>query len=473
MKMKKNIFSFFLASVIVISLILPVNAEEKISTSEFTLKQIQDLAVKNSRTLEELDYLTDQVQHSKYIYRNAYRKTQSKKIGGNIIASSASSAVEQQMKAIEGKIGQNLSNDAVLKQLYANPIIDMGGKKVDLTPTLNTYSLLKMQSEIYNKANGMSNDIVTGQMELMKGLGVAGTDSILRELKDKKENAEDTLEDLERAKKDADEQTKQLATLLTFETSKLEKNIKLLEEVNSLYLKLANVEKIKLQNGLSNDAEVKKVGIEASNYSKQLKFAKNSLKILKGKLNDLLGRRVDAPLHVVEFTVNGPSMAIPSYENIIDDALENTYDFHKHKRSIKNIEHDIHNVDGSNEKDIKKKEIKKEELNIEKTEVDVRTNIKTLRGNLEEKAKAYQLANVNLEKAKQELDWKKLECENELASPLMLQGTNVEYLKAESRRRAASYDYYLAKNELDLAVKGIYMPDDYNLAKEQFAKANI
>lgn len=447
------IISTLLVTLFFLTAVIPVYAEDEKQNNVFSLEDIQDLAVKNSRLLEKLDYTTDQATKAKYIYNNSHRKVQSQKVGQFEMGTISNAQIDHRLFEI---------NKEMLEVTDPKQIL----------PLQTELNLLLMQKEVNKKAPIIMSDFMDSQMSLMQGLGVASHDSILKELRSRKERAEDTIEDLERAREDADDQVRQLVTLLTFETIKLEKNINLLEKIADLYSRLATVERLKVEQGLANSAQAQEIGIKASEYSKQCKFAKENLQILKGKLNDLMGRGIDEPLNIKEFRVPGPHMAVPRYENIIDEVMENTYEFQRLDREIDNLEDDLKDVDGSNEKDIKRNEIKKVELDVKDKDLEVRNEIKGILADMEEKVKAYQLANVNLAKVNQEFKWKKMELDSEVISPLMLDGAEIDYLKAEIDRLVASYDYYLTQNELELVKKGIFMPDDYKLAKMQFSKAN-
>lgn len=462
----KKVQIFLIVLLFLFNMILPTYAQEEPEKIMFTLNEIQDRVLENSRSLQKIDILTEQVDSLNNIYSNEYDKLRYNRMGNAQISTAKLNDIEKGMEQINAAIPMyNLFNDADLEDAYQNA--DTYG----IRPLLNQFSLLKMQYELIQQQNSMMYEIVEGQMSILKGLGVADYESLTRQFREKRDETEDTLDDLERTREEAEEQVKQLTTLLVLETIKLENNIDLLEKTYNQYLKMTEVERLKVKNGLANSVEAQEIAIKASNYGKQYKFAQETLQILKGKLNDMMGRDIAEPLKIVEFEVNPTYIPAPPYTSIIDQVLENTYQFVKDERAIENLEDDIEYVDGSNEENIKEKEMEKISLEMEERKVKIKNDLKGLLAEYNKKLKDFQLAQINFTKASQEYEWKKLEFAGGLISKLMLTGAELKYLKAGNEKIAAGYDYYLVREELEKVKQGIFMPESYEQAKEQFAQA--
>jgi len=451
-----RLVSFLLVVMMITTTCLPVNAEDL--KTEFSLEEIQELAVKNNRNLEKIDLLINQSTYAGYIYSNEYDRARSNSIGRYVMS--------------KGDIAKKEQVDAAIAQ-YEQAGFQEGKSPSDypgMEDAYNHYINLKLTSAVLGTKIAGSAEIIEGQLGILSTYGISDSTSLTKELRDKRDEARNNTDDLKRLKGDAEKQTRQMAALLGLEALSLEKKIATLEKAYNQYLKMTEVERIKKERGLTTKNDVNKLAVEASSYAKQLRYARANLSILKGNLNDLISREIDAPLKIKDFSIPELVTPAPPLEQAVKEALDNSYYFFKTERDIKDKKNDLDNIEDSNKKQIKKDEIAIMELDKEAKKVEITNKVKSIHASYEEKAKKYELALINYRTMEQEYEWDKLKCAGGLISKLMLNGTEVKYLQALSEKMEAGYDYYLMKMELALAQEGIFMPDDYSNLKSSLQK---
>jgi len=302
-------------------------------------------------------------------------------------------------------------------------------------------------------------------LDILSAYGIANSNSLTKELKSKRDEARNTTDDLKKLKEDSEKQIRQMAALLSLEALNLQNKIDTLDKAYNQYLKMTEIERLKKQNGLNTKTDVSNLAVETSSYGKQLKYARANLNILKNNINDLMGRDVNTELKISKFSIPEVVEPAPNVDQVIKDALENSYYFVKTERDLKDLKDDLDDIEDSNKKQIKKDEISMLELERETKRSEIVNKVKAIHASYEEKAKAYELAIVKFKTMEDEYNWDKLRCENGLISKLMLTGTEVKYLQALTEKIEAGYDYYIVKQELALAQKGVFMPDDYTNLK--------
>ncbi|MFZ7101902.1 MAG: hypothetical protein ACOWWO_04470 [Peptococcaceae bacterium] len=465
----KRFFSLLLICCFLGSSLIPVSAQETVDKNILTLAEIQDLAAKNNRNLKTLDLVRDQAEKLEYIYDNEYDKARANSMG-NYQMSRADveqlSQVEAAIRKYEG-IGFRESMDPA-RDLPISALLPVYSEADQRALFAHYITLVLTQKVLTQKISG-TEEIVEGQMSILKLLGVADSTSIVKQLREEQENAEYVLTDLKRMREDAEKQIKQTVTLLVLETIKLQDGINLLEKTYDQYLKMANVERIKRSSGLTAQTDVDKIAVAASDYGKKLKYARENLRILKGKINDYTGRNIDAPLEIVKYHIDEHIMPPPSFAAIIDQVVDNTYEFQRIDRDIEDLEDEIADISGSNEKTIKKDEVAKTKLAKEEKEVEVKNKLKEILANYREKQQGYRLAKIDAAAGEREYNWDQLRYQAQLISKLMLTGSELKYLQALNTSAAAGYDFELVKRELELAEQGVFMSAEYYQVKMQFA----
>lgn len=449
--MRKFFWKRWIGIVLILALVilgcLPTYAEEL--KTELTLADIQELAVQNSRNLDKVDLYINQSTYAGYIYNNEYNRARSNSIGRYVMGA--------------GDISKKSQVDAAISQ-YEQAGFQEGRSPSDypgMEDAYNHYMNLKLTSAVLGTKIGSSADLIEGQLGLLSTYGISDSTSLTKELRDKRDEARKNRDDLKKVKEDGEKQTGQMAAFLGLEALNLEKKINTLEKAYNQYLKMVDVERIKKENGLNTKTDVNKLAVEASSYGKQLRYARANLNILKGNINDLMGRDVNTPLKIVDFSIPEVVVPAPAVDEIIKDALEKSYYFLKTDRDIKDKKNDLGDIEDSNKKQIKEDEVRIMELEKESNKVEITNKVKAIHASYEEKAKKYELAIINYRTMEDEYNWDKLKCAGGLISKLMLNGTEVKYLQALNEKVEAGYDYYLVKLEMDLAREGILMPDDY------------
>ncbi|NLT95359.1 MAG: hypothetical protein GXW85_07465 [Clostridia bacterium] len=447
----KSWLVIFLIFFFLIAALWPAYAQE--INSELSIEDIQELAVKNNRSLKTIDHLISQSTHAGYIYNNEYKRSVSNSIGRYVMGA--------------GDIAKKRQIDEAIKKYEELGFQE--GKSPSAYPGLedeyNYYISLKLTSAMLGTSISSTADLIEGQLDILSAYGIANSNSLTKELKSKRDEARNTTDDLKKLKEDSEKQIRQMAALLGLEALNLQNKIDTLDKAYNQYLKMTEVERLKKQNGLNTKSDVSNLAVETSSYGKQLKYARANLNILKNNINDLMGRDVNTELKISKFSIPEVVEPAPNVDQVIKDALENSYYFVKTERDLKDLKDDLDDIEDSNKKQIKKDELSMLELERESKRSEIVNKVKAIHASYEEKAKAYELAIVKFKTMEDEYNWDKLRCENGLISKLMLTGTEVKYLQALTEKIEAGYDYYIVKQELALAQKGVFMPDDYTNLK--------
>jgi hypothetical protein len=454
-KVWKGRLGVFLILFFLTTAFLPAYAQE--AKVELSIEDIQELAVKNNRSLKTIDHLISQSTHAGYIYNNEYKRAVSNSIGRYVMGAGDI--------AKKGQIDQAINYyETVLKFQEGRRPSDYPG----LEDEYNYYMNLKLTSAMLGTAISSTADLIEGQLDILSTYGISSSNSLTKELRNKRDEARNTTDDLKKLKEDSEKQIKQMAALLGLEALNLQKKIDTLDKAYTQYLKMTEVERLKKENGLNTKIDVSNLAVETSSYGKQLKYARANLNILKNNINDLMGRDINSQLQITEFSIPEVVVPAPNVDQVIEDALENSYYFIKTERDLKDLKNDIDDIKDSNKKQIKKDQLSMLELERESKRSEIVNKVKAIHASYEEKAKEYELAIVKLRAMEDEYSWDKIRYESGLISKLMLTGTEVKYLQALTAKIEAGYDYYLVKQELALAQEGVFMPDDYANLKNSF-----
>ena len=199
---------------------------------------------------------------------------------------------------------------------------------------------------------------------------------------------------------------------------------------------------------------VKNTEVAASNLAQSIKSLKDLLQKSKWTLNDLMGRDPDSNLQLVGFTVEGP-FPTENYEIVLEQALANNAELPKLERQLRYYDQDGNYTDDSNDIRVLSASIDRTKLSIEDLKQSLKESVKVLVTNHEAKAKNYQLANVNLNTAKQTYEWAKKKYELGIISKLDFEDAEIAYQQKLNEKVNAGYEYMLARNALELAKQGI------------------
>ncbi|MDK2822872.1 MAG: hypothetical protein PWQ67_1312 [Clostridia bacterium] len=276
-------------------------------------------------------------------------------------------------------------------------------------------------------------------------------------LKDKVQDSENRYEDskkeLEKYKQELDYLVEQLYITIL----KQEDRLKSLQEEYDLKLNLLNVERKKLELGRSTQEEVNKLAVEGSNLNKTIVETNNSIKNLKGKLNDMMGRDYNCTLVLEHFDVPEVT-AVPAFTTLLSQVTQEYIILNQIERDIEKKKDDL---DDDNVEDVEYQadliniEIKEKELQLEDEKYKLNETINNLITDLKIKQKNYQLAKIDLTNAQKRYEWDQKRFEIGRISKLDLHKSELNYINTKNEAISAGYDFYLAQHKLELAEKGV------------------
>lgn len=395
------------------------------SKTILTLKELQELALTNSRLKKQIDLNEENVYRNKRIAINGQDK-----INGSMSGMSS-----------------NLKNLADQSKELSDKLKD---------PNLTEAEKKEIQSQIgmLNKSQGD----ISGTLSPMR--------SNKKELKKQEDQMEDLEDDMEKNQSDYTKEIKDITALLSFNATKLNDTINLLEKNYEYNMKLANIEKIKNDIEVSTIISFNNQQVQASNIEKQLKYAKEQYALALRNINDLIGRDIDSPLKLVKYSVSEDIIPAPSYASVVDEVMKNSYALFQLDRDLDNLEDDYDDTDGSHQELIAKNNIELKELEKEQKLTDVQNELKNVLANYESSAKAYQLGILKFKNAEKEYNHAKVKYDVGLISQIEYQGNELTYLEALNNKVSLGYDYYLAREEFLNLKNGVSM-NNYKAYKSQ------
>lgn len=387
----------------------------------FTLEDVQNLAVENSRTMKTMKLTVDQADRQERISKRDLDKL---RYGTSIELYDSIKGLkelESSLEALKSTFDPNDPND----ELMIN--------NIDVQLQIAEKSLMDLSQQR------------------------ASISSIQKQLKNAHEIAEDLKEDMHRMQRDLEKQLKYQAAQLMFNIFETEDTLKVLEKTYNQLLKQTEIERVKKDLGMSTAVDIDSVSVKASSVYKQLQVTKENYNLLKRNLNDMIGRDPSATLELVRYNVTETLTPAPAFQSIIDEVKQNTYDLYKLDRKIENLKDEYDDTDGSNEEIIKKHDIEKAKLEKQGEELEISNKVRSLLTKYSEKLRAYQLAQISHNSAQQSYNWEQKKFELGMISRLQLMGSEISYLNAYCEKEKAAYDYYLVKNELELAKQGVFI----------------
>jgi len=331
----------------------------------------------------------------------------------------------------------------------------------DDAKTPSYYNLLPYYSYLNEKkAQGENVDAQLENVEKQISAAKEKLDSEVERaasLRDAMENKETAYEDSkvtkEKSEKQLEYQVEQMYTSILLQEDKL---VSLRKELDYKY-NLLNIEKKKLALGRSTQEKVDKLAVETSNFNKTIIEAANSLRNLKGKFNDLLGRDYDADFQLVPIAVNQAAQ-IPTYNELLPVVTQNYSKLAQIEKNIAERKKDLDDDDVNDiayQSDLIKIEIKKQELELEDEKNKLKETINNLLTDLNIKQKNYQLAIIEWGNTEKNYERAKKRFELGLISKLDFLQAELDYLAGKSKYMSAGYDFFLAQHSLELAREGI------------------
>ncbi len=418
------------AAVLGITLLIPtqpVMAANEVAKEEqyiYTLAEVKELALKNSRTIKNINEIYRQVESQKYIASNDYDKT---KYGSWYGASN-------KVISLAGAISQK---KAELQQIEAEGSFD---------PNNPSPEWLKVKMELTSLESQVG----------LASASEAGAEGSTKALKKVLEKSKDAVADTKRAKEDTIKQVELTVEQLYTAILAMEDQVELLKKNCQYYDKLIKIEETKRELGLSSEVDLNKVYTQDKDINNKYTQLQDSLKLSKMQLNDIMGRPLEYNLKLTPFIV-GPVTPHGEVNELTEKALDNTATIGQQKRDINDMKDDLDDLSDSNEEEVQKAQINQAKLNLEKTKVDITNGIKSLMADLEAKEKDYKLKHSEFAIAKQNYEYDKVRYGLGTISQIQYQASELTYQEKLNAYTKASYDYFINRQKLKLASEGIVL----------------
>lgn len=313
----------------------------------------------------------------------------------------------------------------------------------------------------------MSQVVTYTGMESQLNSGISTAEDAIEQLWDGLDEVGSTLrtienkqDDVNRSQADWQEQVKLLTNLLVRKTVAMEETQNLLEQKYALQQKQLDVSKKQEEIGLTVAVKTKDVQIALEETATQLQQVKDGVQLLKRQLNDMMGRSLDAPLHIEPVAELGYVAIAPTYSaQLLQQATANDYTLKTLQRDIDNAREDAQDLKdkGQYESDA----LKIYDLNIALSKVSIKDQQAAVDNDLKKLIDAVTVAGQTYS---EKLDaWHNAETKYQqnqtyrevgLLSPLLFQAAELEYRQAALTRKQAAYDYALAKMEYEAFLNG-------------------
>lgn len=418
------------AAVLGITLLIstqPVIAANEVAKEEqyiYTLTEVKELALKNSRTIKNINEIYRQVESQKYIASNDYDKT---KYGSWYGASN-------KVNYLAGTIG---NKKAELQQIEDDDSFDPNNPSAE-------WINLKMELNSLESQVGLAS------------ASEAGAEGSTKAMKKVLEKSKDAVADTKRAKEDTIKQVELTVEQLYTAILAMEDQVELLKRNCQYYDKLIKIEETKRELGLSSEVDLNKVYTQDKDINNKYTQLQDSLKLSKMQLNDIMGRPLGYNLKLTPFIV-GPVTPHGEVNELTEKALGNTATIGQQQRDIYDMKDDLDDLSDSNEEEVQKAQINQAKLNLEKTKVDITNGIKSLMADLEAKEKDYKLKHSEFAIAKQNYEHDKVRYGLGTISQIQYQASELTYQEKLNAYTKASYDYFINRQKLKLASEGIML----------------
>ena len=241
----------------------PQNAEES-KTKAMTLKEIQELVVKNNRLKTTLTL------------------NQEKVIAGlSAIDDGLKDLRDSQDKAAHAR--RDASDAASKGQAAINGTLSLPGAATGTNKLWGT----------------ITSGLLSGAVKTASGMETLVDNVADRQrdtLEDQQTELKNTKMDLNKTKEDWENESLAVTQLLVTKTVQVEKGVSLLTQKQSLLERVCRIEEKKQELGFSTGTDLSEKKLAVSEGAKELQSAKDGLTLLKRQLNDLMGREIDEEL---------------------------------------------------------------------------------------------------------------------------------------------------------------------------------
>lgn len=414
----------------------PQNAEES-KTKAMTLKEIQELVVKNNRLKTTLTL------------------NQEKVIAGlSAIDDGLKDLRDSQDKAAHARRDASAS---------ASSGKDLLGGLIAADPTNQSNQILA----------GISSALLSGAVKTASGMETLVDNVADRQrdtLEDQQTELKNTKMDLNKTKEDWENESLAVTQLLVTKTVQVEKGVSLLTQKQSLLERVCQIEEKKQELGFSTGTDLSEKKLAVSEGAKELQSAKDGLTLLKRQLNDLMGREIDEELIITPPELTRTIETAPAYsEELLKTATDKNYKLKTLRRDKQQAEADSKKNDRyDGQLKASRVDMQLADVSTEEEKVNIANDLKKKLDAINTAAAEYQNKKDANSKAKMEWEQQQKSAKLGLVSAVELQALELQYEQTEMELSAAAYAYDLAWEEYNMLMNGTTL-DIYDVYKSKLS----
>lgn len=414
----------------------PTTAEES-KTKAMTLKEIQELVVKNNRLKTTLTL------------------NQEKVIAGlSAIDDGLKDLKDSQDKAAHARRDADTS---------ASQGKDLLGGLIAADPTNQSNQILA----------GISSALLSGAVKTASGMETLVDNVADRQrdtLEDQQTELKNTKMDLNKTKEDWENESLAVTQLLVTKTVQVEKGVSLLTQKQSLLERVCKIEEKKQELGFSTGTDLSEKKLAVSEGAKELQSAKDGLTLLKRQLNDLMGREIDEELIITPPELTRTIETAPAYsEELLKTATDKNYKLKTLRRDKQQAEADSKKNDRyDGQLKASRVDMQLADVSTEEEKVNIANDLKKKLDAINTAAAEYQNKKDANSKAKIEWEQQQKSAKLGLVSAVELQALELQYEQTEMELSAVAYAYDLAWEEYNMLMNGTTL-DIYDVYKSKLS----
>lgn len=414
----------------------PQNAEES-KTKAMTLKEIQELVVKNNRLKTTLTLNQEKVL-----------------AGLSAIDDGLKDLKDSQDKAAHARRDASTS---------ASQGKDLLGGLIAADPTNQSNQILA----------GISSALLSGAVKTASGMETLVDNVADRQrdtLEDQQTELKNTKMDLNKTKEDWENESLAVTQLLVTKTVQVEKGVSLLTQKQSLLERVCKIEEKKQELGFSTGTDLSEKKLAVSEGAKELQSAKDGLTLLKRQLNDLMGREIDEELIITPPELTRTIETAPAYsEELLKTATDKNYKLKTLRRDKQQAEADSKKNDRyDGQLKASRVDMQLADVSTEEEKVNIANDLKKKLDAINTAAAEYQNKKDANSKAKIEWEQQQKSAKLGLVSAVELQALELQYEQTEMELSAAAYAYDLAWEEYNMLMNGTTL-DIYDVYKSKLS----
>ena len=419
----------------------PATAEET-KAQPMTLKEIQELVVKNNRLKTTLTLNQEKVLAGLSAIDDGLKDLKDSQDKAAHARRDAGTSASQ---------GKNTINNVL------QGIVEAGGT---LSPTDKVWA-------------GISDALLSGAVKTASGMETLVDNVADRQretLEDQQTELKNTKMDLNKTKEDWENESLAVTQLLVTKTVQVEKGVSLLTQKQALLERVCKIEEKKQELGFSTGTDLSEKKLAVSEGAKELQNAKDGLTLLKRQLNDLMGREIDEELIITPPELTRTIETAPAYsEELLKTATDKNYKLKTLRRDKQQAEKDSKDTskyDGQIK--ASKVDMQLADVSTEEEKVNIANDLKKKLDAINTAAAEYQNKKDANSKAKIEWEQQQKSAKLGLVSAVELQALELQYEQTEMELSAAAYAYDLAWEEYNMLMNGTTL-DIYDVYKSKLS----